>query len=36
VPVVNAGELVGVVTMTDIIMAQPKLIQKFDKIIRKK
>ncbi len=36
IPVVEDGELVGIITMTDVVLAQPKLIEKFQKIIKKK
>ena len=36
IPVVDEGELVGIITMTDVVLAQPKLIEKFYKIIKKK
>jgi CBS domain-containing protein len=36
VPVVDGGELSGILTMTDVVLAQPKLIEKFNKIIKKK
>jgi len=36
IPVVDEGELVGIITMTDVVLAQPKLIEKFNKIIKRK
>jgi CBS domain-containing protein len=36
IPVVDGERLAGIVTMTDVIMVQPKLIEKFSKVIKKK